>query len=106
MLVRVQAKDEYNSITEGNFTVTLLDIYEDLDGDQIEDHLDDDIDGDGYTNEEEIAYPSNPRNANSVATEFAFRGLDGYAISSSLVYPSPSISSSRWSSIWSPSRSS
>ena len=65
--IRVQAKDEYNATTEGNFTVSLLDVYEDLDGDQIEDHLDDDIDGDGYTNEEEAAYPSNPRNPNSVA---------------------------------------
>ena len=65
--IRVQARDETNATTEGNFTVTLLDVYEDMDGDQIEDHLDDDIDGDGYTNDEEIAYPSNPRNANSVA---------------------------------------
>jgi hypothetical protein len=29
--------------------------------------LDDDMDGDGYSNEEELAYPSNPRDSNSVA---------------------------------------
>ena len=65
--IRVQARDEYNGTVEGSFSVTLLDIFEDLDGDGIEDHLDEDMDGDGYTNEEEFAYPSNPRDANSVA---------------------------------------
>ncbi|MDA8859812.1 BspA family leucine-rich repeat surface protein, partial [bacterium] len=65
--ITVQAKDEYNATTEANFTVTLEDEYEDLDGDQIEDHLDPDMDGDGYTNIEEFAYPSNPRDPNSVA---------------------------------------
>ncbi|MDB3959034.1 SUMF1/EgtB/PvdO family nonheme iron enzyme, partial [Opitutales bacterium] len=65
--ITVQAKDEYNATVEGNFTVSLLDVYEDLDGDQIEDYLDPDMDGDGYTNIEEFAYPSNPRDPNSVA---------------------------------------
>ena len=53
--------------TESNFTIHLQDIFEDLDGDEIEDHLDDDIDGDGFTNQEEEAYPSDPRDPNSVA---------------------------------------
>ena len=44
-------------------TVTLIDIFEDLDGDYIEDHLDDDMDGDGFTNEEELAIGSDPRSA-------------------------------------------
>ena len=65
--ITVQAKDDYNATSEQTFTVTLLDVYEDLDGDQIEDHLDPDMDGDGYTNMEEVAYPSNPRDPNSVA---------------------------------------
>ena len=31
--ITVQAKDDLNETTEGNFTVTLLDVYEDTDGD-------------------------------------------------------------------------
>ena len=31
--ITVQAKDELNATTEGNFTVSLLDVYEDTDGD-------------------------------------------------------------------------
>ena len=38
---------------------------EDLDGDGTEDHYDDDIDGDGLTNAEELAYNSDPRDASS-----------------------------------------
>ena len=48
--IRVQAKDEMNATAEGNFTISLVDIFEDLDGDGIEDHLDEDMDGDGLPN--------------------------------------------------------
>ena len=65
--IRVQVIDEYNGTLETNFTVQLLDVFEDLDGDNIEDHLDNDMDGDGYPNEEEVAYGSDPRNPDSVA---------------------------------------
>src|SRR5210317_1305631 len=41
--IRVQAKDELNATVEGNFTVTLEDVFEDLDGDGL------DTDGDGLT---------------------------------------------------------
>ena len=37
--IRVQAKDELNATTEGNFTVTLTDVYEDSDGDGFRDSL-------------------------------------------------------------------
>ena len=59
--ITVQAKDEYNATTEGNFTVTLQNVVEDLDGDGTEDYFDDDMDGDGFSNEEEIAIGSDPR---------------------------------------------
>ena len=36
-IITVQAKDELNATTEGNFTVTLLDVYEDTDGDGLTD---------------------------------------------------------------------
>ena len=42
---------------------------EDLDGDGIEDHYDSDDDGDGFSDAEEIAYGSDPRNAASVANQ-------------------------------------
>ena len=38
-----------------------------LDGDGTEDHYDDDIDGDGFSNADEIAYGSNPLDPNSLA---------------------------------------
>ena len=42
-------------------------MFEDLDGDGTEDHLDEDEDGDGFSNIIELAYPSDPRDPNSVA---------------------------------------
>ncbi|MDC3283745.1 cadherin domain-containing protein, partial [Opitutales bacterium] len=65
--ITVQAKDELNATTEGNFTVTLQNVVEDLDQDGTEDHFDDDIDGDGFTNVQELAYGSDPLDKNSVA---------------------------------------
>ena len=64
--IRVQAKDDYNATTESRFWVSVINVIEDLDGDEIEDHLDDDIDGDGFSNEEEAIYGSDPRDPNSV----------------------------------------
>ena len=60
LTIRVQARDEYNATVEGNYTVTLIDVFEDLDGDGIEDLLDDDMDGDGYTNVENLPIPPTP----------------------------------------------
>ena len=65
--ITVQAKDELNATAEGNFTITLQNVVEDLDQDGTEDHFDDDIDGDGFTNAQELAYGSNPLDENSVA---------------------------------------
>jgi len=59
--------DERNTFTEAEFSIYLLDEFEDLDADGIEDHLDDDIDGDGYPNGEEVDYGSDPRDPTSLA---------------------------------------
>jgi hypothetical protein len=59
--------DQNNSSIKRNFTVNVLNVIEDLDQDGIEDAFDTDIDGDGYSNVIERAYPSDPRDANSVA---------------------------------------
>ena len=58
--------DEHNFSIERSFTIHLLNQIEDMDQDGVEDHLDDDIDGDGFSNDEEIAYASNPWDAQSV----------------------------------------
>ncbi|MEK9773127.1 MAG: cadherin domain-containing protein, partial [Opitutae bacterium] len=61
-----KVSDEHNFSIEQSFTIYLLNQIEDIDGDGVEDHLDEDIDGDGFSNDEEIAYGSNPRDAHSV----------------------------------------
>ena len=65
--IRTKVKDEFNASLERIFTITLTDMFEDLDGDGIEDHLDSDGDGDGFSDTVEIAFGSDPRDANSIA---------------------------------------
>ena len=60
--IRVKAKDQNGLSVKGNFLVEVLNQIEDLDGDGIEDHLDADDDGDGFSDAEEIAYGSDPQN--------------------------------------------
>ena len=50
-------------------TVNVTNMVEDFDFDGIEDHFDTDDDGDGFSDTAEIAYGSDPRNANSVANQ-------------------------------------
>ena len=64
--VLVQAKDIHNAMVEGDFTVVLLDVFEDLDGEYIEDHLDDDMDGDLISNILEDNYGSDKSDASSI----------------------------------------
>ena len=64
--VRVQARDDYNNKIEGNFTVTLIDLLEDMDDDGIEDSFDPDDDNDGFSDVDEIAYGSDPLDPNSL----------------------------------------
>ena len=65
--IRVKVIDEHNASLEKAFVISLLNVIEDLDGDGIEDFYDPDDDGDGFSDAEEIAYGSDPRDANSVA---------------------------------------
>ena len=65
--IRAKVRDQYNLFVKENFVVEVLNQIEDLDGDGMEDHLDPDDDGDGYSDAEEIAYGSDPRDANSTA---------------------------------------
>ena len=52
---------------EKTFAISLLNEIEDLDGDGVEDFYDADDDNDGFSDAKEIAYGSDPRDANSVA---------------------------------------
>ena len=65
--IRVQVKDDHNATTEGNFSILITNIIEDFDGDGTEDAYDSDDDNDGFSDSAEIAYGSNPLDANSTA---------------------------------------
>ena len=68
-LIRIQASDEHNFSLEKAFAISLVNIVEDLDGDGIEDYYDQDDDGDGFKDSDEISYGSDPRNRLSVANK-------------------------------------
>jgi hypothetical protein len=65
--ITVRATDDHNVSFDKNFTITVTNVVEDLDGDGTENYYDDDIDGDRFTNAEELAYGSDPLDPNSVA---------------------------------------
>lgn len=58
--IRVQANRGNKSKIEKVFTIQLIDKFEDLDADGIADHKDPDLDGDGYSNKDEIANGTDP----------------------------------------------
>ena len=92
--ITVRATDDHNVSFDKNFTVTVTNVVEDLDGDGIEDHNDTDIDGDGLTNAEELAYNSDPWDATSSNRPPSDINASNLTISenSALVSPSPSMS--------------
>ena len=62
----MQAKDEFNATVEGNFTVTLINVYEDPDGD-------------GFSDSEELDAGTNPNDPNSKPSN-EFRMLAKYLL--------------------------
>ena len=64
---QIQATDEHNGTLAQKFTLPLLNVIEDLDQDNLEDYYDSDDDNDGFSDLTEIAYGSDPRDANSIA---------------------------------------
>ncbi len=58
--------DGNGGFDEKRLTVRVTDIVEDLDGDGLEDHLDQDQDGDGFSDFSELISGSNPRSVSSV----------------------------------------
>ena len=67
--IRAKARDQYNAWIKENFTITITNLVEDLDGDGIEDYYDADDDGDGFSDAAEISYGSDPRDNQSVANQ-------------------------------------
>jgi len=65
--LKVRVRDQYGASLTADFTVSVTNEIEDLDGDGVENHADDDDDGDGYPDAVEIAYGSDPMDANSIA---------------------------------------
>ena len=63
--ITVFATDQLGASFDKNFTVQITNVVEDLDADGTEDHYDDDIDGDGLTNAQELLYGSDPWDASS-----------------------------------------
>ena len=63
----VEVVDEHDGRIDHNFTVTLENVVEDNDGDGIEDYYDPDDDNDGFSDVDELAYPSDPFDPDSVA---------------------------------------
>ena len=65
--IRAKVKDEQNASSIKNFTVQIINLVEDFDGDGIEDAHDLDNDNDGFSDVAEITYGSNPWDADSIA---------------------------------------
>ena len=56
----IRVEDQDGTYYEESFVVELINVIEDLDSDGIEDPYDQDVDGDGYTNEEELLNGTSP----------------------------------------------
>jgi hypothetical protein len=67
--IRVRVTDNAGASQETAFAISVTNVVEDLDGDAIEDAFDDDDDGDGFSDAEEVAYGSDPMDASSVANQ-------------------------------------
>ena len=67
LTIRVKVEDQHGAWIKKFFTIEVLNEVEDFDGDGIEDAHDPDDDNDGYSDTAEIAYGSDPRDANSTA---------------------------------------
>ena len=67
--INIRASDEQNASIIQTFSLTLQNTIEDLDNDGIEDHYDLDDDGDGFSDADEIANNSDPRDALSTLNQ-------------------------------------
>ena len=68
--IRVRADDGRGGVLESPIMINVGNVVEDLDGDGIEDYFDEDDDGDGFSDLIELAYPSDPMDSQSLATQY------------------------------------
>ena len=64
-LVGIRVTDEHNGSFDQGFSISIVNVVEDFDGDGVEDAFDFDDDNDGYTDVQELAYGSDPLDPNS-----------------------------------------
>ena len=79
--ILIVALDDYNASSESIFTIQISNEIEDLDKDGIEDAFDNDIDGDGFSNKEEVSFGSDPLDPNSLIN----KAPDGLLLSNSYI---------------------
>jgi len=65
----VRVTDEHNTSYEQTFSVHLINVIEDIDGDGTEDAFDEDTDGDGFSNQTELAQGTNPKDKYSYSNK-------------------------------------
>ena len=65
-LLEIRTEDQNGAAFTKTFEIELLNVVEDLDQDGVEDAHDEDRDGDGFSNEEEIANGTDPDNQYSL----------------------------------------
>ena len=73
----VRVHDQHNASLERSFVVSLNNQIEDIDGDEVEDAYDNDIDGDGFSNETELAEGTDPQNPYSFSMKPILETLSG-----------------------------
>ena len=67
--ISVRVWNEHNKSTEKNFYVSVINTLEDMDGDGVEDVIDDDRDGDGISNDDEMDNQTDPDNPYSLSNK-------------------------------------
>ena len=73
----IQVLDDMNESFEKSFTIYLINQIEDIDGDGTEDAMMRTLDGDGYTNEQEIEEGTNPRDRYSYSNKPILKNQNG-----------------------------
>jgi hypothetical protein len=76
--VGVRVSDDRNTSFEKSFTLYLRNQIEDIDGDEIEDFYDNDLDGDGFSNDTEMVEGTDPRDPYSSPMLPILKTISGY----------------------------
>jgi len=72
LAIRIRVTDSHGFHIENNFTVSLTNVDEDVDGDGTEDHYDDNIDGDAFSNTQEYEVGTDAYDPQSYPLDFFY----------------------------------